>query len=162
MWCRQRRNLALTLYDNDEVINSMRSLVGAAMHLVAAFAYLAVFGVNLNHVVLTLSSTGISLAVIFGNSMRAVYESMVFLFVVRPFQIGDCILYAGERHWVRSFSLLTTLLSRFDGCQVWVCSRVVLCALQPERVQLLPAQGRWSGSDCHCPRRTRTQSWHTL
>eukprot|EP00892_Ulva_mutabilis_P002525 jgi/Ulvmu1/12273/UM087_0007.1 len=123
---KQRRNLALTLYDNDEVINTMRSLVGAVMHIAACFAYLAIFHVDLNHVVITLSSTGLGLAVIFGNSMRAIYESMVFLFVVRPFQVGDCILYAGERHWVRNFGILTTLLTRFDGCQVWVSNEALM------------------------------------
>lgn len=112
----------------------MRSIVGAVMHIAAFFSYLYVFGVDLHSVALTLSSTGLGLAVVFGNSMRAVYESMVFLFVVRPFQVGDCILYAGERHWVRNFGLLTTLLSRFDGCQVWVrlppsplCRRHLCC-----------------------------------
>ena len=141
--CRQRRNLALTLYDNDEVINTMRSLVGVVMHVAAWFSYLYIFDVNLNHLIITLSSTGLGFAVIFGNSMRAVYESMVFLFVVRPFQVGDCILYAGERHWVRNFGILTTLLTRFDGCHVWVClPRHPLRAHDPAAI----ATASWPGS----------------
>ena len=130
--CRQRRNLTLTLYSNDEVINTMRSLVSVVMHVAACFAYLYILGVDLKNLLLEISSAGLGFAFVFGNSMRAVYDSMIFLFVVRPFQVGDCILYAGERHWVRNFGILTTLLKRFDGCQLWVC----LPRLSPRPVAL--------------------------
>lgn len=118
--CRERRNVALTLVDNDEVIHTLQSLVGAVLHTVAAFAYLALLGVHIAHLLISLSSAGLAFVFVFGNNLRTVYESLVFLFMIRPYQVGDCIRFKGELHWVRNFGLLTTQFTRFDGCRIWV------------------------------------------
>lgn len=36
----------------------------------------------------SLSSMTLALAFVFGNSLRTVYESVVFLFIVRPYKVG--------------------------------------------------------------------------
>jgi small-conductance mechanosensitive channel len=48
--------------------------------------------VNVNKVWLTVSSVLLGLSFIFGNSIRTVFESVVFLFVVHPFDVGDALL----------------------------------------------------------------------
>lgn len=48
--------------------------------------------VNVNKVWLTVSSVLLGLSFIFGNSIRNIFESVVFLFVVHPFDVGDALL----------------------------------------------------------------------
>eukprot|EP00892_Ulva_mutabilis_P002520 jgi/Ulvmu1/12269/UM087_0002.1 len=122
----ERRNVALTLMDNDEVIRTLQALVGAVLHAVAVFAYLFIFGVDIRHVLISLSSMGLAFVFVFGNNLRAVYESLVFLFMIRPYQVGDCVRYHGELHWVKNFGLLTTQFSRFDGCRIWIPNEVLM------------------------------------
>jgi hypothetical protein len=43
-----------------------------------------IFGVNVSHLIISLSSMTLAFAFIFGNNLRTIYESVVFLFVVRP------------------------------------------------------------------------------
>jgi hypothetical protein len=86
---RERRDVAITLASTEVVLGTLSTLVGAILHAGAAFAYLAIFGVNISHLVLSLSSMTLAGAFIFGNSLRTVYESVVFLFVVRPYKVGD-------------------------------------------------------------------------
>jgi hypothetical protein len=55
-------------------------------------AWAALLQVNVNKVWLTVSSVLLGLSFIFGNSIRNVFESVVFLFVVHPFDVGDALL----------------------------------------------------------------------
>ena len=120
MLCRERRDVAVTLANTEVVLATLSTLVGAILHIGAGFAYLAIFGVDVTHLVISLSSFTLAFAFIFGNSLRTVYESVVFLFVVRPYKVGDCIIYAGNFHRVTSFGLLWTQLHRYDGVRVSV------------------------------------------
>lgn len=47
--------------------------------------------VNLRNAWLQFSSCVVAGAVVFANSIRTIYESVVFLFVVHPFDVGDGI-----------------------------------------------------------------------
>jgi mechanosensitive ion channel protein 4/5/6/7/8/9/10 len=94
--CRQRRNLAGTLSDNDDVIRTLETLMGIFMHVLALFAYMAIFGMNVQHLLISLSSISVASAFVFGNSLRTLYESVVFLFVIRPYQVPTpMLLYSG-------------------------------------------------------------------
>ena len=74
----------------------------------------------------TASSALLSFVFVFGNSLRGVYESVVFLFVIHPFDVGDTIAVGpgvgtggGERCVVEEIALLTTTLRRLgDGATV--------------------------------------------
>ena len=128
---RERRDMAITLENTEVVLATLEALVGGIMHVVGVFSYLAIFGVDVGHLVLSLSSMTLALAFIFGNSLRTIYESVVFLFVVRPYKVGDAIWYEDSLHRVSSFGLLWTELYRYDGnrlsvrtqCAAWLAPR---------------------------------------
>lgn len=121
---RERRNLARTLQDNDQVIRTLEGLVGACMHVLALFGYAWIFGADVGHLVLSLSSMGLACAFVFGNSLRTIYESVVFLFIIRPYQVRPAS-HAGARFgpsaashiWVAaSLSARLGDLQRHCGC----------------------------------------------
>lgn len=113
--------MANTLHDTKSVMKTLEALVGCLLHSAAFFSYLAIFGVDVTHLVLSLSSFAIASAFIFGNTLRLVYESVVFLFLVHPYQIGDRIMYDGVKHTVVNFGLMATQFYRYDGAKIWVC-----------------------------------------
>ena len=45
----------------------------------------------MNKVWLTFSSIVLAFAFIFGNSIRNIYESVIFIFGVHPFDVGDAL-----------------------------------------------------------------------
>lgn len=47
--------------------------------------------VNLRNAWLQLSSCMLASAFVFGNSIKTVYEDVIFLFVVHPFDVGDAV-----------------------------------------------------------------------
>ena len=48
--------------------------------------------VNVNKVWLTVSSVLLGFSFVFGTSIRTTFESVVFLFVVHPYDVGDMLL----------------------------------------------------------------------
>lgn len=112
--------MAITLQNTEVVLSTLEALVGGIMHICGFFVYLAIFGVDVTHLVLSLSSIALTFAFVFGNSLRAIYESTVFLFVVRPYKVGDAIWYEDKLHRVAGFGLLWTQLYRYDGSRLSV------------------------------------------
>ena len=91
-----------------------------------SFFKLTSIQVNVTRLWVTASSALLSFVFIFGNSLRGIYESVVFLFVVHPYDIGDVILplggasgsTSGDASRVEGIRLLTTTLVRLsDGAR---------------------------------------------
>ena len=55
---------------------------------------------------LTLSSVVLAFVFVFGNNIRNLYESVIFLFIVHPFDVGDCLLIAEAWHTVSCHRIL--------------------------------------------------------
>ena len=112
------------LKDTKTIVGKLEHLLGICLQLLFIFIYLAIFNVShhrlhapsepvlivslidvvhsqvsLTRIWLTVSSLLLSFVFVFGNSIRAIYESVVYLFVVRPFDIGDAILLGPAQDW---------------------------------------------------------------
>lgn len=123
----ERKNLAATLKDTKTVIGRLEYLIMVTVHLCFIFFYLLIFRVNVNKVWLTVSSVLLGLSFIFGNSIRNVFESVVFLFVVHPFDVGDALLITDPAYTadgpqynkVEEIMLLNTKVKRWDGACIY-------------------------------------------
>ena len=62
--------MAITLANTQAVLASLSVLLGIAFHVSAFFAYLAIFGVNVQHLVISLSSMTLALTFVFGHSLQ--------------------------------------------------------------------------------------------
>ena len=55
--------------------------------------------INLQKLWVTLGSIMVSLTFVFGNNMRSIYEAVVYLFVVHPYDVGDAVLCGPSQDW---------------------------------------------------------------
>ena len=63
--------------------------------------------VDLSKAWLTFSSIVLAFAFVFGNSIRNMYEAVIFLFVVHPFDVGDVLLMGTDQTWCKvSFPII--------------------------------------------------------
>ncbi|EFN55409.1 hypothetical protein CHLNCDRAFT_134529 [Chlorella variabilis] len=121
----ERCHLALTLRDAKSVISKLERLLGCIIHTLCIFFYLAIFNIDVTQAWLTFSSIMLAFTFIFGNSIRTVFECVVWLFVVHPYDVGDTLVLTGENHKVEEITLLITVLARWDGARVyWPNSRL--------------------------------------
>ena len=63
--------------------------------------------VNLTRTWVTVSSLLLSFVFVFGNSIKSIYEAVVFLFVVRPFDVGDAVLLGPAQDWCNVRKMLS-------------------------------------------------------
>lgn len=124
---KERKDLAHTLKDTKGVVKRLEFLIAVVVHILFLFFYLLIFQVNVNKVWLTISSIILAFAFVFGNSIRNVFESVVFLFVVHPFDVGDALMVTdpsdpvpgAQYYTVEEIMLLNTKVKRWDGAIIY-------------------------------------------
>ena len=89
--------------------------------------------VDLSKAWLTFSSIVLAFAFVFGNSIRNMYEAVIFLFVVHPFDVGDVLLMGADQTWCK-VSVLATAWPLLSIC----CKR--FCSAKPSRLYPLILQ----------------------
>ncbi len=118
-----RCDLALSLRDTKTVIHKLENVIGVIVHIIFMFLYMLVFNVDVVKTYLALSSLVLAFSFVFQNSIRTMYENVVFLFVVHPFDVGD-VLIVGEgetalRYKVDQIDLHYTIFLAGNGSRTW-------------------------------------------
>ncbi|KAG2445860.1 hypothetical protein HXX76_000464 [Chlamydomonas incerta] len=117
---KERKKLALTLQDTRTVVAKLELICGVVLHVLFAFVYLIIFQVNVRELWLTFSSVTLAFVFVFGNSIRSIYEAVLFLFVVHPFDVGDYVLLAnGDMVKVEEIALLFCTFLKGDGRRLY-------------------------------------------
>ncbi|GMP82451.1 hypothetical protein CsSME_00036746 [Camellia sinensis var. sinensis] len=86
---RERRALALTLNDTKTAVNKLHHMVNVLVVIIIAVVSLFILGIATSRFLFLISSQIVVVAFIFGNSCKTVFEAIVFLFVMHPYDVGD-------------------------------------------------------------------------
>ncbi|KAL9403769.1 hypothetical protein Peur_000741 [Populus x canadensis] len=122
---RERRALALTLNDTKTAVNKLHRMVNFLVGIVIAIIWLLILGIATSKFLLFLSSQLLLVAFIFGNTCKTVFESIIFLFVIHPFDVGDRCEIDGVQMVVEEMNILTTVFLRFDNQKIIITNSVL-------------------------------------
>jgi small-conductance mechanosensitive channel len=61
----------------------------------------------------------------FQNSIRNLIESIIFLFVTHPFDIGDRIQFKNNFYYVKEMTLMSSTLTHVDGREVYLSNPIL-------------------------------------
>lgn len=86
---RERRALALTLNDTKTAVNKLHQMVNVIVGIIIVIICLVILGIATSKFLLFISSQIIVVAFIFGNTCKTIFEAIIFLFVMHPFDVGD-------------------------------------------------------------------------
>lgn len=121
----ERSNICRSLAYHGKIV---RKLDGVLLFI--AFSVALLFALTL----FKLQQTIIALvfAVIYGGvnylmqeSLRGLYESLSFIFVVHPFDVGDWVIIQGETLLVDKIELFSTIFRKGDGTAVYMANPVL-------------------------------------
>ncbi|KAL7228718.1 hypothetical protein ACSBR2_007422 [Camellia fascicularis] len=115
---RERRALALTLNDTKTAINKLHHKVNVLVVIVIAVVSLFILEIATSRFLFLISSQIIVVAFIFGNSCKTVFEAIVFLFVMHPYDVGDQCEIDGVQMVVEEMNILTTVFLRLDNQKI--------------------------------------------
>ncbi|KAL2650222.1 hypothetical protein R1flu_018350 [Riccia fluitans] len=93
---KERRALALTLSDNRTVVAKLHRVLDVLLIVVAITICFLIMGVNTQKLIVGFSSVLLPSVFVFGNAARSTFESLIFLFVMHPFDVGDRICVDGS------------------------------------------------------------------
>jgi small-conductance mechanosensitive channel len=121
---KEKRNLEKSIQDLSIALGNLNKIVTILSILLSILLILAFYGINFDSL-LPLTSIILALSFIFGGTAQKLFECIVFLFVVHPFDtgkifinIGDRIFFEESHYLVEEMHLLTTVLT-LDGVKIY-------------------------------------------
>ncbi|KAH7518351.1 hypothetical protein FEM48_Zijuj09G0162500 [Ziziphus jujuba var. spinosa] len=115
---RERRALALTLNDTKTAVNKLHQMVKVMIILLIVVLWLLILGIATTKFLVFVSSQLVLVAFVFGNTCKTVFEAIIFLFVVHPFDVGDRCEIDGVEMVVEEMNILTTVFLRYDNSKI--------------------------------------------
>ncbi|KAF5449034.1 hypothetical protein F2P56_029522 [Juglans regia] len=115
---RERRALALTLNDTKTAVNKLHRVVNILVGIVMLVISLLILGIATTKFLVFVSSQLLLVAFIFGNTCKTIFEAIIFLFVIHPFDVGDRCEIEGVQMVVEEMNILTTVFLRYDNTKI--------------------------------------------
>ncbi|XP_018489880.1 mechanosensitive ion channel protein 7 [Raphanus sativus] len=115
---RERRALALTLNDTKTAVNKLHHMINFLTAIVIVILWLVVLEIATSKSLLFLTSQVVLLAFMFGNSLKTVFESIIFLFIIHPYDVGDRLVIDTVEMVVEEMNILTTVFLRADNLKI--------------------------------------------
>ncbi|XP_039051226.1 mechanosensitive ion channel protein 10-like [Hibiscus syriacus] len=101
---RERKALGLTLFDTKQALEQLNKLVSAILIVVTFIIWLLLVGTSTTRVLLVIA------AFLFGETCKTIFQVVVFVFVMHPFDVGDRCVVDGVKFVVEINILTTTFL----------------------------------------------------
>ncbi|GAB2267811.1 hypothetical protein Dimus_002787 [Dionaea muscipula] len=115
---RERRALALTLNDTKTAVNKLHQMVNILVSIIIFVIWLIILNIATSEYLLFASSQIVLVAFVFGNTCKNIFESIIFLFIIHPFDVGDRCEIEGVQMVVEEMNILTTVFLRYDNNKV--------------------------------------------
>ncbi|KAK2356071.1 mechanosensitive ion channel protein [Trifolium repens] len=122
---RERRALALTLNDTKTAVNKLHRMLNFLVAIIIMVIWLLILEIATTKFLLFLSSQLVLVAFIFGNTCKTVFEAIIFLFVMHPFDVGDRCEIDAIQMVVEEMNILTTVFLRFDNQKITIPNAVL-------------------------------------
>ncbi|XP_023896281.2 mechanosensitive ion channel protein 8 [Quercus suber] len=115
---RERRALALSLTDTKTAVDELHNMLNMIVAIITLIIWLIILKVPITHFLVFLSSQLVLVVFMFGNTCRTVFEAIIFLFVIHPFDVGDRCEVDGVMMVVDEMNILTTVFLRYDNQKI--------------------------------------------
>ncbi|KAF7810751.1 mechanosensitive ion channel protein 6-like [Senna tora] len=115
---RERRALALTLNDTKTAVNKLHRMLNFVVAIIILVIWLLILEIATSKFLLFVSSQLVLVAFIFGNTCKTIFEAIIFLFVMHPFDVGDRCEIDGVQMVVEEMNILTTVFLRYDNLRI--------------------------------------------
>ncbi|KVH88002.1 Like-Sm (LSM) domain-containing protein [Cynara cardunculus var. scolymus] len=116
---RERKALALTLNDTKTAVNKLHQMVNVLVGIIIVVVCLLILNIATSKFLVFISSQIVVVAFIFGNTCKTIFEAIIFLFVMHPFDVGDRCEIDGVQMIVEEMNILTTVFLKWDNEKVY-------------------------------------------
>ncbi|KAJ0031521.1 hypothetical protein Pint_13465 [Pistacia integerrima] len=121
----ERKSLAHTLNDTKTAIEELNKLISGVVVVVAIIVGLLIMGFLTTQILVFISSQLLLVAFMFGNTAKTIFEAIIFVFVMHPYDVGDRCVIDGVQMVVEEVNILTTVFLRFDNEKIFYPNSVL-------------------------------------
>lgn len=86
---RERKALSLTLNDTKTAVKRLHQMLNIIVLVAIGLIWLIILGVTTRQLIYMFGTQLVVCAFIFGNTLKNIFEALIFLFIVHPFDVGD-------------------------------------------------------------------------
>ncbi|KAL9451082.1 hypothetical protein AB3S75_012767 [Citrus x aurantiifolia] len=122
----ERKSLAHSLNDTKTAVQQLHKLASAVVIVVIIVVSLLVMELATKKVVFFVLTQLVLVGFMFQNTCKMVFESIVFIFVMHPFDIGDRCVIDGVQMVVEEMNILTTVFLWYDMEKIYYPNAVLL------------------------------------
>lgn len=112
-----RKALAHALNDTKTAVKQLNKIVTGILIIIMIVVWLLLVGIATTKVLVFLSSQLVLAVFMFGNNCKTIFEAIIFVFVMHPFDVGDRCVIDGVQitfpSWSRHFFVLVLSLINF-------------------------------------------------
>ncbi|XP_020553576.1 mechanosensitive ion channel protein 10-like isoform X2 [Sesamum indicum] len=114
----ERKCLAVSLNDAKTAIEELNKIASAFVLLVIVILWLLLMEITTTKVLVFISSQLLLVVFMFGNTAKMIFEAIIFVFVVHPFDVGDRCVVDGVQMVVDEMNILSTIFLKADNEKV--------------------------------------------
>ncbi|XP_022881322.1 mechanosensitive ion channel protein 10-like [Olea europaea var. sylvestris] len=122
----ERKSLAHSLNDTKTAVQQLHKLASAVVSMIIAVVFVLVMGLASTKVVAFIITQLLLVGFTFQNMCKTVFESIVFVFVMHPFDIGDRCVIDGVQLIVEEMNILTTVFLRYDNEKIYYPNAILI------------------------------------
>ncbi|XP_056691621.1 mechanosensitive ion channel protein 10-like [Spinacia oleracea] len=111
----ERKSLAHSLDDTKTAVDKLNILASGVVLIVNVIVWNLIMGFLSTKILIFVTTQLLLAAFMFGNSVKTVFEAIIFVFVMHPFDVGDRCVIDGVQMTVEEMNILTTLFLRYDN-----------------------------------------------
>ncbi|KAK8505249.1 hypothetical protein V6N13_045694 [Hibiscus sabdariffa] len=115
----ERKALAFTLSDTKTALEQLDKLVVAILIVVTFIIWLLLVGTATTRVLLVIA------AFLFGETCKTIFQVVIFVFVMHPFDVGDRCVVDGVQLLVEEINILTTTFLKHNNEKVYYPNSVL-------------------------------------
>lgn len=115
----ERKSLAHSLNDTKTAVRQLNKLVSGAVIVIMIIVMFLIMGFLTTKVVVFMSSQMLLVVFMFGNTAKQIFEAIIFVFVMHPFDVGDRCVVDGVQLIVEEMNILNTIFLRYDSEKIY-------------------------------------------
>lgn len=123
---REKISLVGSLFDHGKAVAKLEHLAFLLTLFVSLLLAPWLFGLGFGRALTSVLGIIAGCSFMFKDSCSSLFNSIIFLFITHPFDIGDRVLIDNDAYFVHEIRLFSTVLMRWDGFMVYYPNAVLL------------------------------------
>ncbi|KAH9604420.1 hypothetical protein KSS87_008513 [Heliosperma pusillum] len=121
----ERKALAHSLNDTKTAVKQLNSIASGVIWIIVVIVWNLMMGFVTTKVLVFITSQLLLVAFVVGDTVKGVFEAIIFVFMMHPFDVGDRCVIDGVQMTVEEMNILTTVFLRYDNEKIFYPNSVL-------------------------------------